>query len=73
MARVFQPVWAIGIPGAVPEGHPGLTQRVLEAAERARLARLSDGEITDADGPHAHHWQAILYVCRGCGEFDPPS
>jgi hypothetical protein len=21
-------------------------------------------------GPHEHHWQAVLWWCRGCGAFD---
>lgn len=62
-----------GIPGDVPDGHPGLTQRVLDAVARAKLNWQVSHEITDEDGPHLHHWEAILYVCRGCGAFDPPS
>ena len=57
-------------PGDVPEGHPGLTPRVLEALAIARLNHAVDHPITDNDGPHLHHWEAILYVCRGCGAFD---
>jgi hypothetical protein len=57
--------------GDLPEGHPGLTQRVLDAMERARLDVAEAHEITDEDGPHQHHWEAILWVCRGCGAFDP--
>jgi hypothetical protein len=61
-------------PGAVPPGHPGLTDRVVAAVEHAQMqCYFGDGihhGISDADGPHEHHWQAILYVCRGCGAFD---
>jgi hypothetical protein len=59
-------------PGAVPEGHPGLTPRVLRAVAIARLIYRANLRITDSDGPHLHHWEPILWACRGCGEFDPP-
>lgn len=56
-------------PGDVPDGHPGLTLRVLEAVARAQLQHDSH-LVTDEDGPHSHHWEAILYRCRGCGAFE---
>jgi hypothetical protein len=56
--------------GDLPEGHPGLTQRVRDAMAKAELDVAESHEITDEDGPHAHHWQAILWWCRGCGAFD---
>jgi hypothetical protein len=59
------------IPGDVPQGHPGLTQRVLDAVAKAKLGWHESREISDEDGPHEHHWQPILWVCRGCGAFDP--
>ena len=46
-----------------------VTQRVLDAVARAEL-NWHRQEITDAHGPHLHHWEAILYTCRGCGAFD---
>jgi hypothetical protein len=63
--------------GAVPLGgvHPGdlgLTDRVVAAVTKARRSPRVGHPITDQDGPHEHHWQAILWICRGCGEFDPP-
>jgi len=57
-------------PGGVPEGHPGRTPRVLEAIEAAQRARRAAHIISDADGPHAHQWQAILWWCRGCGAVE---
>jgi hypothetical protein len=54
-------------PGDVPPGHPGLTPRVLDAVAKARLNHRAAHQITDADGPHCHHWEAILWWCRGCG------
>ncbi len=60
-------------PGDLPDGHPGLTERVLVAMAKAQLNWRAGRTITDASGPHYHHWEAILYVCRGCGAFDPPS
>jgi hypothetical protein len=57
-------------PGGVPEGHPGLTPRVLDAIATARSIRCVSRPITDDDGPHFHHWPPILWRCRGCGEFD---
>jgi hypothetical protein len=66
----------MAIPGDVPADHPGLTQRVLDALARARrdwiAGAYEDHAITDAAGPHQHHWEPILWCCRGCGEFDPP-
>ena len=59
-------------PGDVPVGHPGLTQRVVDAVARAELTWRTAHPITDADGPHLHHWEPILWVCRGCRAFDPP-
>jgi hypothetical protein len=59
-------------PGYVPEGHPGLTPRVVHAVALARLIYRTNPYITDENGPHLHHWQPILWWCRGCGEFDPP-
>jgi hypothetical protein len=59
-------------PGDVPEGHPGLTPRVLDAVAKARLYHGIGHEITDADGPHQHHWEPILWWCHGCGACDPP-
>jgi hypothetical protein len=65
--------WAeLAPPGAVPDGHPGLTPRVLHAVALARLIYRAKSQITDADGPHEHHYMPILWWCRGCGEFDPP-
>lgn len=59
------------LPGDVPEGHPGMTPRVRAAVARAtRYDYLDHHELTDADGPHNHHWVPILWVCRGCGAFD---
>jgi hypothetical protein len=55
--------------GAVPEGHPGLTPRVLHAIAISQLSWISH-PITDGSGPHLHHWQPILWRCRGCGAFD---
>ena len=57
-------------PGGVPAGHPGLTPRVLDAVAKARLNPHVVHRITDADGPHQHHWQAVLWWCRGCGAFE---
>jgi len=64
-------------PGGVSEGDPGLTPRVLEAIATARrieeyawLAGEGEHEITDANGPHQHRWQPILWVCRGCGAVE---
>jgi hypothetical protein len=57
-------------PGGVPKGHPGLTPRVLQAVETAQLQPRASRPITDEDGPHRHHWQAVLWWCRGCGAFD---
>jgi hypothetical protein len=59
------------IPGDVPDDHPGLTPRVLDAVARARFNATCHA-ITDEDGPHLHHWEPILWACRGCGAFDPP-
>lgn len=59
-----------GPPGGVPEGHPGLTPRVLDAIATARLSRRVSHPLTDDDGPHSHHWQPILWWCLGCGAFD---
>jgi hypothetical protein len=56
-------------PGGVPDGHPGLTPRVLHAIAIARLSWINH-PITDDSGPHLHHWQPILWWCRGCGETD---
>jgi hypothetical protein len=56
-------------PGDVLPGHPFLTARVCLAVAKARQNHRAH-QITDADGPHRHHWQAILWVCRGCGEFE---
>ncbi len=55
------------IPGGVSDGHPGLTPRVVAAIAWARLHHHDGHAVTDDDGPHEHHWQAILYWCRGCG------
>jgi hypothetical protein len=64
------------IPGDVPDDHPGLTPRVQLAIHRARLLaewdHHTDADITDASGPHQHHWEPILWWCRGCGQCDPP-
>lgn len=60
-------------PGAVPDGHPGLTARVLDAIAAARLSHYRGRPITDEDGPHLHHWQPILWWCRGCGAFEEDS
>jgi hypothetical protein len=57
-------------PGDVPEGYPGLTPRVLDAVAKARLHHNAGHPITDEDGPHLHHWEPILWCCRGCGAFD---
>jgi hypothetical protein len=57
-------------PGDVPDDHPGLTPRVLDAIRQARLNPRPEYVLTDDDGPHAHHWQPILWWCRGCGEFE---
>jgi hypothetical protein len=57
-------------PGGVPAGHPGLTTRVLEAVAKARLNPPAAHPITDEDGPHLHHYQPILWWCRGCGAID---
>jgi hypothetical protein len=57
-------------PGDVPEGHPGLTKRVLAAVARARPYPRAAHPITDDDGPHRHHWEPIPWWCRGCGAFD---
>jgi len=57
-------------PRGVPEGHPGLTPRVLDAIATACLGHCVGHPITDDDGPHSHHWQPILWWCRGCGAFD---
>ena len=58
------------VPGDVPVDHPGLTPRVLDAIAAARRRPRRHYPITDADGPHRHHWVPILWVCRGCGAFD---
>ncbi len=58
-------------PGGVPEGHPGLTLRVKRAIAIAEMTWIHH-PITDASGPHLHHWEPILWCCRGCGAFDPP-
>jgi hypothetical protein len=47
-----------------------LTPRVLDAIARARRTRRATHVVTDDDGPHEHHWQTILYWCRGCGECE---
>jgi len=57
-------------PGEVPEDHPGLTPRVRDAVAKARLSHNTSHLITDDDGPHLHHWEPILWACRGCGAFD---
>jgi hypothetical protein len=53
-------------PGRVPDGHPGLTSRVLEALAVARENPRATRRLTDDDGPHLHHWEPIMWVCRGC-------
>ena len=57
-------------PGDVPQGHPGLTPRVIDAVAKARSHPTVGHLITDDDGPHLHHWEAILWWCRGCGAID---
>lgn len=57
-------------PGSVPEGHPGLTPRVLDAIAWARLHPRNGHVVTDEDGPHLHHWEPVLWWCRGCGAID---
>ncbi len=60
-------------PGGVSEDNPGLTREVLAALAIARRTHRVGQAITDKDGPHLHHWEPILWMCRGCGEFDPPA
>jgi hypothetical protein len=57
-------------PGDVPAGHPGLTPRVLAAIAIARLKPRRTYAITDADGPHRHHWQPFAWWCLGCGAIE---
>jgi hypothetical protein len=38
-------------PGDVPDGHPGLTPRVIAAVARAALIQYHEHQITDEDGP----------------------
>lgn len=57
-------------PGGVPDGHPGLTSRVVAAIAIARMKPQMLRAITDECGPHQHHWEPILWWCRGCGAFD---
>jgi hypothetical protein len=67
---IVQPV---GVPpGGIAEGHPFLTPRVQDAVTTGRLTAHRPRPITDADGPHEHHWQAIevLYECSGCGTHE---
>jgi len=45
---------------------------VIAAVARAALIQYHEHQITDEDGPHMHHWEPILWHCRGCGDFDPP-
>lgn len=51
----------------------GKASRVRDAIFRAQLHHDTDRLLTDDDGPHAHHWEPILWWCRGCGECDPAS
>lgn len=57
-------------PGGMREGHPDVTPEVLAALVVARRTWQPARALTDRDGPHLHHWEPILWVCRGCGEFD---
>jgi len=61
---------AVEPPGGVPEDHPGWTERVKRAVAIARMTWISHG-ITDASGPHLHHWEPIVWYCIGCGAIDP--
>jgi len=54
------------VPGHVPENHPGMTDRVRAAIAAAQLDHNRGHLVTDDDGPHKHHWDAIMWVCRGC-------
>jgi hypothetical protein len=60
----------LAVPGDVWDGHPFVTARVLAALAYARAHRHNGHRVTDADGPHEHHWQVVGWECLGCGAIE---
>ncbi len=57
-----------GIPGDVDYDNTGLTQRVLDAVEKARLNPHDGHHVTDADGPHRHHFAKRSSACAAAAD-----